>query len=78
MDKSLPGRLSVLRENVALLTLSMAVQHDVVECLDEIAVRIYSLEEDRKRLLETVRKQQTEIDSLRTRYAELLYRLADK
>ena len=78
MEKSLPSRLSVLRENVALLTLSMAVQHDVVECLDEIAVRIYSLEEDRKRLLESVRKQQSEIDSLRTRYAELLYRLADK
>lgn len=78
MEKSLPSRLSVLRENVALLTLSMAVQHDVVECLDEIAVRIYSLEEDRKRLLETVRKQQSDIDSLRTRYAELLYRLSDK
>lgn len=78
MEKSLPSRLSVLRENVALLQLSMAVQHDVVECLDELAVRVYSLEEDRKRLLETVRKQQSEIDSLRTRYAELLYRLADK
>lgn len=78
MDKSLPSRLSVLRENVALLTLSMAVQHDVVECLDEIAVRIFSLEEDRKRLLETVRKQQSELDSLRHRYSELLYRLADK
>lgn len=78
MDKSLPGRLSVLRENVALLSLSMAVQHDVVECLDELAIRLYSVEEDRRRLLELCRVQGDKISSLEARYSELLYRLSCK
>lgn len=78
MEKSLPSRLSVLRENVALLTLSMAVQHDVVECLDELAIRLYSVEEDRKRLLELCRAQQAKIDSLEHRYSDLLYRVSNR
>lgn len=78
MEKSLPRRLDSLREHVAMLSLYMSVQHNVCECLDEIAVRIYSLEEDRKRLLENVRVQQSEIDSLKSSFSDLFYRFSMK
>ena len=77
MEKSAPSRLANLKELVQHLSLSIQIQAEVSEILEELHIRLYSVEEDRKRLLETVRKQDEKIRSLEKRYSEVLYKLSD-
>lgn len=77
MEKSAPSRLANLKELVQHLSLSIQIQTEVSEILEELHIRLYSVEEDRKRLLETVRKQDEKIRSLEKRCSELLYKLSD-
>lgn len=77
MEKSAPSRLANLKELVQHLSLSIQIQAEVSEILEELHIRLYSVEEDRKRLLETVRKQDEKIRSLDKRYSEVLYKLSE-
>lgn len=77
MEKSLPSLLSDLKESVQLLSLSVGVQRATSDILDEIAARLYSLEEDRRLLKEANRVNLQKIQSLEKRYAELLYKFSE-
>lgn len=77
MEKSAPSRLANLKELVQHLSLSIQIQAEVSEILEELHIRLYSVEEDRKRLLETVRKQDEKYRSLEKRYSEVLYKLSE-
>lgn len=76
MEKSLPSKLSNLKELIQLLSLSVQVQAEVSSILDELAMRVYSLEQDRERLLADYRDCSTKVRSLEKRYSELLYRFS--
>ena len=78
MDKSLPSRISDLKDTVKLLNLTMAALRDVSEILEEMSIRIYSLEEDRRLLKENLRVCASKVTSLETRYSELLYRMSGR
>ena len=78
MDKSLPSRISDLKDTVKLLNLTMAALRDVSEILEEMSIRIYSLEEDRRLLKENLRVCASKVTSLETRYSELLYRISGR
>ena len=77
MEKSLPSLLSDLKEHVHLLRLSVGVQQDITAILDDVAVRLYSLEEDRRMLKEANRVSMLKIQSLENRYSELLYKFSE-
>lgn len=71
------SRLANLRELVTLLSLSVQIQTEVSVILDDYEKRLYSLEEDRRRLLADYRAMDSKCQSLEKRYAELLYKLSD-
>lgn len=77
MEKSLPSRLSNLRELTQVLSLSVQIQAETSQILEEMALRLYSLEEDRKRLLADYRSLDSSYKSLEKRYSELLYAFRD-
>lgn len=77
MEKSLPSRLANLKELTQVLSLTVQIQGEVSGILDEMAVRMYSLEEDRKRMLAVQRDSADKISSLEKRYSELLYKLSE-
>ena len=77
MDGKQPSRLQNLRELVNLLSLSVQISGETSAILEEIHVRLYSLEEDRKRLLNDYRALDQRCRSLETRYSELLYRFSE-
>lgn len=77
MEKSLPSKLANLKELVHLLSLSVQIQTEVSSILDEISMRIYSLEQDRERLLADYRECSSKLRSLERRYSELLYKFSE-
>lgn len=77
MEQQKPSRLSNLRELVALLSLSVQIQGESAAIFEDYEHRIYSLEEDRKRLIADYRALQSRCNSLEKRYSELLYKLSD-
>lgn len=77
MDKPTPSRLANLRELVALLSLSVQVQTETAGILEDYERRLYSLEEDRRRLLGDYRAMYDKYLSLEKRYSELLYRFSE-
>ena len=77
MDRSTPSRLANLRELVSLLSLSVQVQTEIAGILEDYERRLYSLEEDRKRLLGNYRALEEKNISLEKRYSELLYRYSE-
>ena len=77
MERSVPSRLANLRELVSLLSLSVQVQAEISSILEEYEKRVYSLEEDRRRLLADYRAMDSKCQSLEKRYSELLYKLAE-
>lgn len=72
-----PSRLGNLRELVGLLGLSVQVQREIADILEDYEVRIYSLEEDRKRLIATNRDLLQKCNSLETRYSQLMYKFSE-
>lgn len=77
MAKSAPSKLANLRELVAALSLTVQIQAEIADILDEYEQRLYSLDEDRKRLVATTRAQELRIASLEKRYSELLYKFSE-
>lgn len=77
MEKSAPSRLANLKELVQHLSLSIQIQGEVSAILEEMHIRLYSVEEDRRRLVATVRDQSEKIRSLEKRYSEVLYKLSE-
>lgn len=77
MEKSAPLRLSNLRQLIAQLQLSLQCDKEITDLLEEFSIRIYALEEDNKRLLASVRAQDSKNQSLEKRYSELLYRFSE-
>lgn len=77
MDAKPPSRLQNLRELVNLLGLSVQISGETAAILEEIHIRLYSLEEDRKRLLSDYKALDKRCQSLEQRYSELLYRFSE-
>ena len=77
MEKSVPSRLANLRELVSLLSLSVNIQAEISAILEDYEKRVYSLEEDRRRLLADYRALNEKYQSLEKRYSEVLYKLAE-
>lgn len=77
MEKSLPSKVANLKELVQLLSLSVQIQTEVSSILEEVSLRIYSLEQDRVRLLADYREVSSKLRSLEHRYSELLYKFSD-
>lgn len=72
-----PSKVSNLRELVALLSLSVQVQREIADILEDYEKTIYALKEDCKRHEATIRKQGEVIKSLERRYSEVLYKLSE-
>ena len=70
-------KIAGLKELVKMLGISIAIQNETSDILEDYEHRIYSLEEDRKRLLADYRAQHSQIVSLEKRYSELLYKFAE-
>ena len=77
MARSAPSKLANLRELVSTLQLSVQIQAEIADILDEYDQRLYSLDEDRKRLLGDYRALDNKCQSLEKRYSELLYRFSE-
>lgn len=77
MARSAPSKLANLRELVGLLSTSVQVQAEIADILEDYDVRMYSLEEDRKRLLQHCRDLDNKCHSLEKRCAELLYKFSE-
>lgn len=77
MEKSLPSKVANLKELVQLLSLSVQIQTEVSSILEEVSLRIYSLEQDRTRLLADYRDCSTKLRSLERRYSELLFKFSE-
>lgn len=75
-DRPLVQRIANLKELSQMLSVSAQIQVETAAVLDELSVRLYSCEEDRTRLLATVRSQDQEIKSLNARYSDLLYQFS--
>lgn len=77
MAKSVPSKLANLRELVAALSLTVQIQAEIADILEDYEVRLYSLDEDRKRLLADYRTLDARCSSLEKRYSELLYKFSE-
>lgn len=76
-DRPLAQRIANLKELSQMLAISAQIQVETAAVLDELSVRLYSCEEDRTRLLATVRAQDQMIKSLETRYSDILYKVTE-
>lgn len=76
-EKNTPSRLSNLKELIRILDISVQIQAEVSAILSDYEVRVYSLEEDRRRLIADYRSIENRCKSLEKRYSELLYKLSD-
>lgn len=77
MAKSAPSKLANLRELVAALSLTVQIQAEIADILQDYEQRLYSLDEDRKRLLADYRALEGRCGSLEKRYSELLYKFSE-
>lgn len=73
----MPSRLSNLRELLQHLNLNYQVQVEVANILEDISRDIYSLDQDRSRLIADYRALESRCNSLEKRYSELLYRFSE-
>lgn len=76
-NKTVPSKLGNLKELVGLLGLAVQVQTETYDILSDYERRVYSLEQDRVRLISTVRDLENRCSSLEKRYSELLYRFSE-
>lgn len=78
IEKNTPSRLSNLKELIRILDISVQIQAEVSAILSDYEVRVYSLEEDRRRLIADYRSIEQRCQSLEKRYSEVLYRLSER
>lgn len=76
-EKAAPSRLANLKELISLISYSSQAQVEISAILEEFQQRIYSLEEDRKRLIADYRSVNDKCISLERRYSELLYKFSE-
>lgn len=60
-----------------MLGISIGIQNETSDILEDFELRIYSLEEDRKRLLADYKALNSRCISLEKRYSELLYKFSE-
>lgn len=77
MARSAPSKLANLRELVAALSLTVQIQAEIADILEDYEQRLYSLDEDRKRLIADYRALEQRCNSLEKRYSELLYKFSE-
>lgn len=77
MARSVPSKLANLRELVAALSLTVQIQAEIADILEDYEQRLYSLDEDRKRLVAVTRDLEGRCSSLEKRYSELLYKFSE-
>ena len=70
-------KLSYLRDLISKLNLHNQIQNEVADILSDVEVRLYSLEEDRKRLLQHCRELDNKIFSLEKSLSEFVYKLTN-
>lgn len=76
--ESTPTKLANLKDLLALMSCAVQAQKEIADILSDYEKRVYSLEEDRRKLLAIVRKQEDSIKVLNNRYSEVLYKLSNK
>lgn len=67
-------KLSYLRDLISKLNLHNQIQNEISDILSEVDVRLYSLEEDRKRLLLHCRELDNKLFSLQKSFSEFVYK----
>ena len=77
MEKSSPSRLFETRALVAQLGLSYKIFDQILDLLDDYDVRLYALQEDKKRLLADYRQLSQELALVRKQYTEALYKISE-
>lgn len=70
-------KLSYLRDLISKLNLYSQIQNEISDILSEVDVRLYSLEEDRKRLLQHCREIDNKLFSLEKSFSEYLYKISN-
>ena len=78
MERSALSKLSDLRDHLSMLQLNATVQREMLEVLEEIEDRLYSVEQDLRLLQGTGKATADKINSLNHRYSELLYALSNR
>lgn len=78
MERSARSKLSDLRDHLTMLQLNATVQREMLEVLEEVEKRLYSVEQDLQLLKGQYKAQADKISSLNTRYSELLYALGSR
>lgn len=72
-----PSKLSETRALVAQLGLSYKIFDQILDLLDDYDVRLYALQEDKKRLLADYRQLSQELALVRKQYTEALYKISE-
>lgn len=72
----LKSRVAYLQSLLDSLQLNSQIYTEIKSILEDFEIRMYSLDEDRKRLVALSRTHTEQIASLEKRLSEVLYRLA--
>ena len=70
-------KLTHLRDLISKLNLHNQIQNEISDILSDVDVRLYSLEEDRKRLLNHCRELDNKIFSLEKSFSEFVYKVSN-
>ena len=77
MERSAPSRLAKARELLDQLRICVALDSELTDILEEINNHLYAVDEDIKRMVATSRRHTDQINSLESRYSQILYRIAE-
>ena len=70
-------KISYLRDLISKLNLHNQIQNEISDILSDVEVRLYSLDEDRKRLLLHCRELDNKIFSLEKSFSEFVYKFSN-
>lgn len=77
MEKSTPSRIAKAKELIEQLRISVQLDAEITAILEDLHGFVYAVQEDNKRLVATVRRQDERINSLEKRYSELLFKFSE-
>lgn len=69
-------KISYLRDLISKLNIHNQISNEISDILSDVDVRLYSLEEDRKRLLNHCRELDNKIFSLEKSFSEFVYKVS--
>lgn len=78
MERSALSKLSDLRDHLTQLQLQATVQREIFEVLEELESRLYAAEQDNNLLKGKFQASEARLQSLETRYSQVLYALSDR